>query len=82
MHPAEAVPRYEGTTQYRGVTRWKPFLGGATMVYLGTIETGKLVIYPVRNNVDPDGNQLINWVIEVAQACRPIAARLESKEPR
>lgn len=67
MHPAEAVPRYEGTTQYRGVTRWKPFLGGAAMVYLGTVETGKLVIYPIRNNIDGEGNQLINWVIEVVR---------------
>jgi 2-polyprenyl-6-methoxyphenol hydroxylase-like FAD-dependent oxidoreductase len=69
MHPAEAVPRYEGTTQYRGVTRWMPFLGGATMVYLGTKEAGKLIIYPVRDNIDGNGTQLINWVIEVE---RPI----------
>lgn len=67
MHPAEAVPRYEGTTQYRGVTRWKPFLGGATMVYLGTKESGKLIIYPIRNDVDAEGRQLINWVIEVVR---------------
>lgn len=67
MHPAEAVPRYEGTTQYRGVTRWKPFLGGASMVYLGTKESGKLIIYPIRNDIDADGRQLINWVIEVAR---------------
>ena len=65
MHPAEAVPRYEGTTQYRGVTRWQPFLGGATMVYLGTKEAGKLIIYPVRDNIDGNRTQLINWVIEV-----------------
>jgi len=67
MHPTEAVPRYEGTTQYRGVTRWLPFLGGATMAYLGTKEAGKLIIYPVRNNIDGKGTQLINWVIEVVR---------------
>jgi 5-methylphenazine-1-carboxylate 1-monooxygenase len=66
MHPNEAVPRYEGTTQYRGVTRWKPFLSGASMVYLGVKETGKLIIYPIRD-VDADGHQLINWVIEVVR---------------
>ena len=66
MHPAEAVPRYEGTTLYRGTTRWKPFLTGASMIYLGAHETGKLVMYPVRDNVDADGKQLINWVIELA----------------
>jgi 2-polyprenyl-6-methoxyphenol hydroxylase-like FAD-dependent oxidoreductase len=67
MHPTEAVPRYEGTTQYRGVTRWKPFLSGASMAYLGTYETGKLIIYPIRDRIDAEGRQLINWVIEVAR---------------
>jgi 5-methylphenazine-1-carboxylate 1-monooxygenase len=67
MHPNEAVPRYEGTTQYRGVTRWKPFLSGASMVYFGVKETGKLIIYPIRDNVDAEGHQLVNWVIEVVR---------------
>lgn len=67
MHPIEAVPRYEGTTMYRGVTRWKPFLTGASMVYLGTQKTGKLVVYPVRSDIDAEGRQLINWVIELEQ---------------
>jgi 2-polyprenyl-6-methoxyphenol hydroxylase-like FAD-dependent oxidoreductase len=66
-HPDEAKPRYEGTTQYRGVTRWKPFLTGASMIYMGTFETGKLIMYPVRNNVDAEGHQLFNWVIEVSR---------------
>lgn len=66
-HPKEAVPRYEGTTQYRGTTRWKPFLSGASMSYLGTFETGKLVIYPIRNRIDAEGRQLVNWVIEIAK---------------
>jgi 5-methylphenazine-1-carboxylate 1-monooxygenase len=65
FHPHEAVPRYEGTMNYRGVTRWKPFLSGATMIYMGTTETGKLILYPIRDNIDGKGNQLINWVIEL-----------------
>lgn len=65
MHPEQAKPRYEGTTQYRGTTRWKPFLSGASMVYMGTQKTGKLVMYPIRNNIDSGGRQLINWVVEV-----------------
>ena len=67
MHPKEAVPRYEGTTQYRGTTRWKPYLSGATHFYLGTNETGKLVMYPIREDIDGEGTQLINWVIEVVR---------------
>jgi 2-polyprenyl-6-methoxyphenol hydroxylase-like FAD-dependent oxidoreductase len=65
MHPEGAKLRYEGTTQYRGVTKHRPFHGGASMAYLGTNEHGKLVLYPIRNNIDADGNQLLNWVIEV-----------------
>lgn len=67
LHPKVAVPRYEGTMQYRGVTRWKPFLTGATHLYMGTEETGKLVIYPIRDNIDGKGTQLINWVVEIVR---------------
>jgi hypothetical protein len=42
-----------------------PFHGGASLAYLGTNRHGKLVMYPIRNNVDGHGNQLLNWVIEV-----------------
>ena len=65
MHPSATALRYEGTAQYRGVTKWPSFLGGASMVYLGTNKHGKLVVYPIRDNIDSQGNQLINWVIEL-----------------
>ncbi len=35
------------------------------MAYLGTNRHGKLVMYPIRNNIDGRGSQLLNWVIEV-----------------
>lgn len=72
FHPSAAKLRYEGTTQYRGVTRWPPFLSGASMAYLGTNALGKLVVYPIRKNIDADGSQLINWVIEVEAPDRKI----------
>ena len=65
MHPNDSALRYEGTAQYRGVTKWPPFHGGASMAYLGTNRHGKLVMYPIRNDIDGQGNQLLNWVIEV-----------------
>jgi 5-methylphenazine-1-carboxylate 1-monooxygenase len=65
MHPNGSALRYEGTAQYRGVTKWPPFHGGASMAYLGTNRHGKLVMYPIRNDIDGQGNQLLNWVIEV-----------------
>ncbi|RKE38671.1 2-polyprenyl-6-methoxyphenol hydroxylase-like FAD-dependent oxidoreductase [Paraburkholderia sp. BL23I1N1] len=65
FHPDDSAPIDHGTTCFRGVTRWKPFLDGATMAYVGTYDTGKLVVYPIRNSIDAEGKQLINWVIEV-----------------
>jgi 2-polyprenyl-6-methoxyphenol hydroxylase-like FAD-dependent oxidoreductase len=65
LYPDEGEPRYSGVNMWRGVTRWKPILTGATMIRAGWLKTGKLVHYPIRNNVDADGRQLVNWVWEI-----------------
>ena len=65
LHPDEGEPRYSGVNMWRGVTRWKPFLSGASMTRVGWLVPGKMVIYPIRNNVDAEGRQLVNWVAEV-----------------
>jgi 2-polyprenyl-6-methoxyphenol hydroxylase-like FAD-dependent oxidoreductase len=65
FHPREAVPRFQGTTMYRGTTRWPAFLSGGSMVYLGKVETGLLILYPIRDGIDAAGRQLVNWVVEV-----------------
>jgi 2-polyprenyl-6-methoxyphenol hydroxylase-like FAD-dependent oxidoreductase len=49
---------------WRGVTRWKPMLSGASMVRAGWLSHGKMVIYPIRH-AEADGPQLINWVAEI-----------------
>ena len=65
LHPAEGPLSYEGINMWRGVTRAMPFLTGASMVVGGWLEGGKLVVYPVRNAIDGEGRQLINWVAEI-----------------
>jgi 5-methylphenazine-1-carboxylate 1-monooxygenase len=65
LHPGEGPPSYQGINMWRGVTRRKPYLSGASMVIAGWLEVGKMVVYPIRNNIDADGNQLVNWVAEV-----------------
>jgi 2-polyprenyl-6-methoxyphenol hydroxylase-like FAD-dependent oxidoreductase len=50
---------------WRGVTPWKPFLSGASMVRAGWLTHGKMVIYPIRDNIDAAGRQLVNWVAEI-----------------
>jgi 2-polyprenyl-6-methoxyphenol hydroxylase-like FAD-dependent oxidoreductase len=65
LYPDEGDPIYSGVTMWRGVTRWKPFLSGATMTRAGWLTIGKLVAYPIRNDIDADGRQLVNWLAEI-----------------
>jgi len=65
LHPHEGPPSYQGINMWRGVTRAKPFLTGASMIIGGWLEVGKMVVYPIRNAIDAQGHQLINWVAEI-----------------
>jgi 2-polyprenyl-6-methoxyphenol hydroxylase-like FAD-dependent oxidoreductase len=64
FYPNQAEPRYSGINMWRGVTRWKPILSGASMIRAGWLSQGKLIIYPTRA-ADADGLQLISWVVEI-----------------
>ncbi len=64
LHPDDGPLVYSGITMWRGITRWKPFLGGATMAYAGWLETGKVIFYPVRDAIDEAGRQAVNWLCE------------------
>jgi 2-polyprenyl-6-methoxyphenol hydroxylase-like FAD-dependent oxidoreductase len=65
LHPDEGPLSYQGINMWRGVTRARPFLTGASMVIGGWLEVGKLVLYPVRDAIDAEGRQLVNWVAEI-----------------
>lgn len=56
---------FSGINTWRGTTRRKPILDGRTYVRIGSILTGKIVIYPIVDDVDGAGNQLINWIAEI-----------------
>jgi len=56
---------FTGINTWRGVTRRKPILGGRTYMRVGSIFTGKIVIYPIVDDIDGEGNQLINWMAEI-----------------
>jgi 5-methylphenazine-1-carboxylate 1-monooxygenase len=62
--PDEGEPRYSGVNMWRGVTRWKPILSGASLTRAGWLSHGKMVIYPIRE-AGGDGLQLVNWVAEI-----------------
>ncbi|MBF9129731.1 flavin-dependent oxidoreductase [Plantactinospora sp. S1510] len=65
LYPEEGEPRYAGVNMWRGVTVAPPILSGASMIRAGWLSHGKMVIYPIRQDVDGRGNQLINWVAEL-----------------
>ena len=65
LHPRDGPPLYSGVNMWRGVTVWPPILSGASMIRAGWLKTGKMVIYPIRDNVDGRGRQLVNWVAEL-----------------
>jgi hypothetical protein len=43
---------FAGINAWRGITCRKPFPTGKTEIRTGSILTGKMVIYPIFNNVD------------------------------
>jgi 2-polyprenyl-6-methoxyphenol hydroxylase-like FAD-dependent oxidoreductase len=66
FYPGDALC-FGGINSWRGVTRSEPFLTGRSYVRVGSIQRGNLVIYPIADDVDGDGRQLINWTAQVAQ---------------
>lgn len=66
FYPREQLA-FTGINTWRGVTVHTPILSGKSYIRIGSIDTGKMVIYPIVDNVDGQGSQLINWVAEIRQ---------------
>lgn len=64
FYPQEELA-FAGINTWRGVARFKPFLTGKSYIRIGSIDTGKMVIYPMEEHTDAEGLQLINWVAEI-----------------
>jgi 5-methylphenazine-1-carboxylate 1-monooxygenase len=64
FYPQEKLA-FGGINTWRGVTVHPPILSGKSYLRIGSIDTGKMVIYPIADNVDGQGNQLVNWVAEI-----------------
>ncbi len=63
-YPQEKLA-FAGINTWRGVTRHKPILTGKSYMRVGSIKTGKMVIYPIVDNIDGHGMQLVNWMAEI-----------------
>jgi 5-methylphenazine-1-carboxylate 1-monooxygenase len=64
FYPDEKLA-FTGINTWRGTTRRKPILTGKSYMRIGSIETGKMVIYPIVEANDGSGDQLINWMAEI-----------------
>ncbi len=61
LYPDEGPVVYSGNVLYRGTAVMKPFLTEASMAMIGSLKQ-KMVVYPIKDAYDENGNQLINWV--------------------
>jgi 2-polyprenyl-6-methoxyphenol hydroxylase-like FAD-dependent oxidoreductase len=66
FYPREPLA-FAGINTWRGVTVHPPILTGKSYLRIGSMDTGKMVIYPIVDDVDGRGNQLVNWVAEIRQ---------------
>lgn len=64
MRPESSAPHYSGITMWRGVTVHPPFRNGRTILHIGDPRVSSMIVYPIQDDVDGEGNQLINWVVE------------------
>jgi 2-polyprenyl-6-methoxyphenol hydroxylase-like FAD-dependent oxidoreductase len=64
FYPDEGPFCFRGYNLWRGTARRKPFLTGASIARIGARQV-TMIIYPLRDNIDGEGNQLVNWVCEI-----------------
>jgi 5-methylphenazine-1-carboxylate 1-monooxygenase len=65
MHPNQAEPVYSGITMYRGTTLREPIRDGHTILHIGDPRISTMIVYPIADDFEGSGKQLINWVVEV-----------------
>jgi 5-methylphenazine-1-carboxylate 1-monooxygenase len=64
MHPNHSEPVYSGITMYRGTTLREPIRDGHTILHIGDPRISTMIVYPIADDFEGTGKQLINWVVE------------------
>lgn len=64
FYPEEGPPSWNGIMLWRGAVEREPFMTGRSMIVAGGM-TAKFVLYPISNEVETPGKQLINWAVAV-----------------
>lgn len=66
MHPDQTEPEFSGITMWRGTTLREPIRGGHTILHLGDPRISTMIVYPIAENFEGSGLDLINWVVETS----------------
>jgi 5-methylphenazine-1-carboxylate 1-monooxygenase len=77
FYPDEGPFIYRGINLWRGVSLTRPFLTGASIARIGARHS-TMIIYPLRNDYDGQGNTLVNWVAEIE---REVAVPVDWNKP-
>jgi 5-methylphenazine-1-carboxylate 1-monooxygenase len=77
FYPDEGPFCFRGLNLWRGTTVCKPYLTGASLARIGARHS-TMIIYPLRNNYDGQGNLLVNWVCEIE---REVAVPVDWNKP-
>jgi 5-methylphenazine-1-carboxylate 1-monooxygenase len=77
FYPNEGPFCFRGLNLWRGTTVCKPYLTGASLARIGARHS-TIIIYPLRNDYDGAGNQLVNWVCEIE---RDVAVPVDWNKP-
>jgi 2-polyprenyl-6-methoxyphenol hydroxylase-like FAD-dependent oxidoreductase len=77
FYPDEGPFCFRGINLWRGTTLHKPYLTGASLARIGARHS-TIIIYPLRNDYDGQGNQLVNWVCELE---REVAVPVDWNKP-
>lgn len=79
LYPQEGPPVYSQNVLYRGTSVMQPFLNGKTMVMIGSLRQ-KMVVYPIANKTDAQGQYLINWVANLKEGSSALTERDWNRE--
>jgi 2-polyprenyl-6-methoxyphenol hydroxylase-like FAD-dependent oxidoreductase len=67
FYPNEGAPKFAGIMLHRGTSMTRPYLTGSSMIMAGSTDK-KFIAYPISEEIDANGNQLINWIADLRVA--------------
>jgi 5-methylphenazine-1-carboxylate 1-monooxygenase len=81
--PDEGPPTWNGMMMWRGAVESPPLLTGRSMIIVGGVRNGRLVLYPISTQTSEPGTNLLNWVVaaKVGDGAEPPPRREDWNRP-